>query len=264
MGIGYGTCQRILTAELSMHHVVAKFVPRILIAAQKQQHVNVCEKLHQIASDNATFLSRVITGDESCIYGYDPETMQQFSQWNGPNSLRPKKTRQVKSKVKSMLIIFFDIKGTVHREFILAGQTVSSAYYCDVLRRLRENMLRLHLKLWRQKNWLLHHNNALSHTSFFTRKFLTKNMTVIPHPPYSPDLDPCDFSLFPQLKIKLKGRRFHAIEMTEAESPAVLNILTGNDFQDAFNNGRNARNSAYVQKGTTLRVTVASRTKVSF
>jgi hypothetical protein len=39
----------------------------------------------------------------------------------------PKKARLVKSKVKSMLIIFFDIKRIVHKEFILAGQTVSSA-----------------------------------------------------------------------------------------------------------------------------------------
>jgi hypothetical protein len=42
---------------------------------------------------------------------------------------RLKKVRQVKSKVKSMLIIFIDIK--VHKEFVLAGQTVNSAYYCD-------------------------------------------------------------------------------------------------------------------------------------
>jgi hypothetical protein len=48
------------------------------------------------------------------------------------NSLRPRKARQVKSKVKNMLIIFFNIKGIVYKEFILAGQTGNSAYYCDV------------------------------------------------------------------------------------------------------------------------------------
>jgi hypothetical protein len=78
---------------------------------QKQQRVNVCKELRQIASDDATFLSRVITGDESRIYGYDHETKQQFSQW------------KMKSKVK----------GIVHKEFVLAGQTVKSAYYCDIL-----------------------------------------------------------------------------------------------------------------------------------
>jgi hypothetical protein len=50
-----------------------------------------------------------------------------------PNSPTPKKVRQVKSKVMSMLITIFDIKGTVHKEFVLAGQTTNSAYYCDVL-----------------------------------------------------------------------------------------------------------------------------------
>jgi hypothetical protein len=53
------------------------------------------------------------------------------------------KARQVKSKVKSMLIIFFDNKGIVHKEFVLAGQTVSAAYYRDVLRGLCENVRRL-------------------------------------------------------------------------------------------------------------------------
>jgi hypothetical protein len=47
-------------------------------------------------------------------------------------SLRLKKAIQVKSKVKSILIIFFYIKGIVHKEFVLAGQTVNSAYYCDI------------------------------------------------------------------------------------------------------------------------------------
>jgi hypothetical protein len=79
-------------------------------------------------------LSRVITGDESWIYGYDPDTKQQSSQWKSPNYRRPKKARQVRSKVKSMLIIFSDTKGIVHKEFFLAGETVNSAYYCDVSR----------------------------------------------------------------------------------------------------------------------------------
>jgi len=61
--IGYGTCQRVLTEETGMHHVAAKFVLRILTADQKQQHVNVCTELRQIASDDETFLSRVIIGD---------------------------------------------------------------------------------------------------------------------------------------------------------------------------------------------------------
>jgi hypothetical protein len=60
-----------------MHHVAAKHVPRIMTADKKQQHVSVCKELHQITSNNTTFSFRVITGDESWIYGYDPEKKQQ-------------------------------------------------------------------------------------------------------------------------------------------------------------------------------------------
>jgi len=63
VGVGYGTCQRVLTEEFGMHRVAAKFVPRVLTADQKQQRVNVCTELRQLVSDDETFLSKVITGD---------------------------------------------------------------------------------------------------------------------------------------------------------------------------------------------------------
>jgi hypothetical protein len=60
-----------------------------------------------------------------------------------PNSPKLKKARQEKSIVKRMLIIFFDIKGIVHKKFVLAGQAINSVYYCDILWRLHENLRRL-------------------------------------------------------------------------------------------------------------------------
>jgi hypothetical protein len=63
---------------------------RFLTVDQKQKRVNVCGELRQIASDDATFLSRVFTGDENWIYGYDPDIKQQASEWKSPNSTRTK------------------------------------------------------------------------------------------------------------------------------------------------------------------------------
>jgi hypothetical protein len=98
-----------------------------------------------------------------------------------------------------------------------------------------EHVRRLRPELWRQKNWLLHHDNAPSHTFFFTKEFFTKNnITVVPHSPYSHDLGPCDFYLFPWLLIGLKGSRFDATDVIEAGSQAVLGTLTEHDSQDAF------------------------------
>jgi hypothetical protein len=91
---------------------------------------------------------------------------------------------------------------------------------------LREYVRRLSPELLRQKNWLLYHDNAPSHT-FFTRESLIKDdMTLDPHRPH--------YSLFLRLKKKLKCRHFDTNEVIAAESQAVLDTLTEHDFQDAF------------------------------
>jgi hypothetical protein len=139
-----------------------------------------------------------------------------------PKSTRTRKPRQVKVTVKGMLIIFFDIKGIVHKEFALAGQTVSSAYYCDVQGRQRENVRRLRPELgWQRTGCCI---KTTSHTSIFTIAFLTKtNITVVPtHHTF----------LFPRLEIKQKGCHFETTEVIEAESQAVLNTLREDDFQE--------------------------------
>jgi hypothetical protein len=99
---------------------------------------------------------------------------------------------------------------------------VNSGFDREVLRRLRENVGRRRPEHWREQTWLLHHDNAPSHTSVLTQQFLTKHkMSVIPHQPYFPDLAPCDFFLFPKMKLKLKGRRFDTIEEIQAESQSA-------------------------------------------
>jgi hypothetical protein len=69
---------------------------QFLTTDQKQQHVNVCEELCLITYSDAAFLSRVVTGDESWIYDYDPKAKQQCSQWKSLDTPRPRKVRQVK------------------------------------------------------------------------------------------------------------------------------------------------------------------------
>jgi hypothetical protein len=58
-------------------------------------------------------------------------------------------------------------------------------------------------------------------------------MALIPHSPYYPDLTPCDFFLFPNMKLKLKGRRYNTIEEIPAESQKAFDTLTETGFQEA-------------------------------
>jgi hypothetical protein len=66
------------------------------------------------------------------------------------------------------------VKGIGHKEFVLAGQIVNSAYYCDILWGLHENVRRLQPELQRQKNWLLHRDSIPSHTPFSPGNLLPK------------------------------------------------------------------------------------------
>ena len=65
---------------------------------------------------------------------------------------------------------------------------------------------------WVDNSWFLHHDNAPSHTALVLRDHYAKISTyIVPQPPYSPALAPCDFWLFPKLKRPLRGHRFDTI-----------------------------------------------------
>ena len=220
VGLSYGTVQHILVDNLNMRCISARFGPRLLSDDEKALRVSVCRELKQQARDNPNFISSIITGDETWVYGYNPETKQQSSQWKSPNSLRPKK-KSIKFATMSSPCwsFFFDMQGIVHKEFLPHGQTINGKLYCEVLKRLREGIRGKPPDKWKKNKWFLHHDNASAHTSLVVRQFLTsKNITVIPHPPHSPDLAPCDFFLFPKMKLRLKGRRFDTTEEIHAET----------------------------------------------
>ena len=80
-GVSWSSCQQILTEELHMKRVAAKFVPRLLSEDQRASRLDVCREMKYQLKTDPDFLSKIITGDESWCYGYDPETKQQSSQW---------------------------------------------------------------------------------------------------------------------------------------------------------------------------------------
>jgi len=106
LGIPQTIVSQILTEDLGKKRVVAKFVPRLLSREQKEFHAAVAQDLLETANNDPDLLKKVITGDESWVYGYDPETKAQASQWKSPESPRLKKAWQSRSTVKVMLTVF--------------------------------------------------------------------------------------------------------------------------------------------------------------
>ena len=84
----------------------------------------------------------------------------------GADSPRPKKARQVRSKVKVMLIVFVDMKVIVHYEYVPQGQTVNQQFYLQVLKRLRLAVSRKRPQKRAAGARALHHDNAPAHSTF--------------------------------------------------------------------------------------------------
>jgi hypothetical protein len=129
--------------HLNMRHNAMRFLHWLLINDQKPWCINMCLELREKANKDPTFIriSRIIKGDQSWIYSYDPETRQQLPQWKSPQSPRAKKAQQVQSSTKSIHIVFFFFwhEGDCS-PWNCSSWHYNELFYCDVLRHLREHV----------------------------------------------------------------------------------------------------------------------------
>ena len=168
--------------------------------------------------------------NESWICCYDPEIKRQSSQWMHVGSPRPKKASQSKSTQKLLMIPFFDSTCMIYLHWVPTGQTVNKEYYVEVLREFRKRFPRKRPALFKSGLWHFHQDNAPVHNCILVTDYLTKiGIKAVRYPPYSLDLAPCDFCLFP----KLRGCRFETIEMKEAVTK-VIDTLTREDLYGAL------------------------------
>ena len=122
--------------DLGMKHVMAKFIAWLLLPEQKKHHAAVANDLTRTSTNEPDFLKKVVTEDESWVYGYKA----QASQGNLPGSPHLKKVWQSLSKIKTMLTVFFHWEGVVHHEYAPPGQTINKECYLNVLHWLRDAM----------------------------------------------------------------------------------------------------------------------------
>ena len=84
--------------------------------------------------------------------------------------------------------------------------------------------------LFKSGQWHSHQDNAPVHNSILVTDYLTKmGIKILSHPPYSQDLAPCDFLLFPNFR----GCRYETIEEMKEAVTKVIDTLTREDFHEA-------------------------------
>ena len=105
--------------------------------------------------------------------------------------------------------LFFDSTGMIYMHWVPTGQTVNKQYYVEVLREFRKRFRRKKPAVFKSGQWHFHLDNAPVHNSILVTDYLTKMGTkTVPHPPYNPDLAPCDFRLFPEAVVMRQLRRW--------------------------------------------------------
>lgn len=182
VGISFGSVQAIISDELKFRKLSARWVPRLLSQEQTNLRQEVSQRhLSRYEEEGDDFLNRIVTSDETWVHHYTPESKRSSMEWRKRGAAGPVKAKTRLSAGKVLATVFWDSEGVLLVDF-------------------RRKPIR---------NVIVLHDNARPHTARLTQEKLTQmHWTPLEHPPYSPDLSPCDYHLFGPLKEDLGGRRF--------------------------------------------------------
>ncbi|CAH2003969.1 unnamed protein product [Acanthoscelides obtectus] len=165
----------------------------------------------------------IVSGDELWIYCYEPENKRQSAVW-------PSKVIRSRSVSKTMVATFASKAGHTATIPLNEQRTVTADWYTTICLPKVITELR---KINPERRFILHQDNASSHTAQKTRQYLTEeNVELL----YSPDLSPNDSFTFPKIKNRLRGQRLQSPEeAVDAFKNAVLD-LPANEWNKCFEN----------------------------
>ena len=112
------------------------------------------------------------------------------------------------------------VRKSIHQNWLAKGLGLE---FVEILREFRKRFRRKRPALFKSGPWHFHLDNTPVHNSILVADYFTKmGIKTVPHPPYSTDLAPCDFCLFP----KLRGYRYETIEKMKEAVMKVIETLT--------------------------------------
>ena len=115
LGISKDTAYTTVRDDLGKRRICSRFMLHKFTDEQKEKRMESSGDVISICTQDSLLLQNVITGDETWCYQFDPESKRQSMAWCSPTSPRPKKSRLQKSKVRTLLIAFFDNKCIIHK-----------------------------------------------------------------------------------------------------------------------------------------------------
>lgn len=236
VGISVPSAFRILRKELKLKRLTARWIPHLLTPEQKRLRVKTARELLKLYPkyDKKVF-STFVTGDETWVHFFEPQRKVNNKIWATKNARRPCIAKRLQSSKKVMYAIFFTPYATIAQVAVPKGRSVTGLTYKNcILKKVKKHFVKRRPKSGLKGVKLLH-DNAPCHKSKVVTDFLNKEkVKVLPHPPYSPDLSPCDFFLFPRLKKHLAGRRYGSRHALGSGIYQFLLSIPQNDYELAF------------------------------
>jgi histone-lysine N-methyltransferase SETMAR len=231
------TIKDILQRELGMRQFSRRWVPHFLSPAQKVPRVEASKSMLRVLQDaESNNLKGIATSDDSWFrYCYPSSTM--FAR--APSEVIPR-TRQTIGAKRTMITIFFTAHQLILLGVLSKGSKFNQHYFIDsVFPDLQMENLNSRRRIPHGTFWVNMDNSICHNGSKVVSKFDKHHIARLPHPPYSPDLSPCDFWLFGMLKGILNGRGFHSYDEIEEAFTMAWNDLTFDEVQSAFHNWMN-------------------------
>ena len=179
-------------------------------------------------------LSEICTGDETWIRYSEPPRKQQNKVWVAKGSAPPGLPRPDRWAPKVMYTIF-DAYGPVCQICAPKGQTITGNFYATiVLPEIQKHYFKRRSATGLKGIKLLH-DNARPHKSKEVKETIAAmGLEELEHPPYSPDLAPCDFWLFDGLKRHLAGSVFEEDVQIERAIRLYLRDITQEEYKKTF------------------------------
>jgi len=227
------TIQTIIHEHLRLRKLTSRWVPHELTPDQKRKRVEFCEENLQRLQQEGFKLGDIITGDETWIYFRKIGRKKENAAWIEKGQKAKTVVRRAQHEEKRLYCIFFRANGWFTVCALDKGETLDSdAYIEKCLRPLVDG-------LWKERpktgchGLKLLHDNARPHNSRAVLNYLREQQIgLMPHPPYSPDLAPCDYWLFDLLKRGLTDQKDDDTLFKSVFS--VLNSIPEKEYKKTF------------------------------
>ncbi|XP_046475326.2 histone-lysine N-methyltransferase SETMAR-like [Neodiprion pinetum] len=228
LNIPFASVGRLLRDDLCLVSKLGEYVPHSLSPSQKEKRVNIAHMNLSWLSHRKDDLRRFICLDESWVEFFTPLQRHQARSWVGPGTSAEPIPRAELHERKVSLIVGMDVHGVAFWKTYEENITMT-AERC-------KSFLEEYIPKWAiHRNIrapVLLHDNARPHKAYVVQELIEDRSWIeLPHPPYSPDMNPCDFNCFGHLKRRLSGHRYsNKPELDSAINTAITSLNEDGTF----------------------------------